>query len=57
MILQRLQPLIDGKETVMGTQAEALDAEAQRQLGVDLFNKTWTLMEKTDRTAEERTTR
>ena len=46
VILQGLQPLIDGKETVMGTPAEALDAEAERRLGADLFNKTWTLMEK-----------
>ena len=53
MILQGLQPLIDGKETVMGTQAEALDAETERRLGVDLFNKTWTLMEKDGRTKEE----
>ena len=52
-ILQRLQPLIDGKEPVMGTKAEALDAETERRLGVDLFNKTWTLMEKTDRTQDE----
>ena len=37
----------------MGTHAEALDAETERRLGVDLFNKTWTLMEKTDRTLEE----
>ena len=53
-ILQGLQPLIDGKEPVMGMQAETLDAEAHRRLGVDLFNKTWTLMEKTDRTARGR---
>jgi DNA-binding transcriptional MerR regulator len=53
VILQRLQPLIDGKETVMGTPAEALDTEAERRLGVDLFNKTWTLMEKTDRTQDD----
>jgi DNA-binding transcriptional MerR regulator len=52
-ILQGLQPLIDGKESVMGTPAEALDAETERRLGVDLFNKTWTLMEKADRTVEE----
>lgn len=52
-ILQRLQPLIDGKDTVMGIRAEALDAETERRLGVDLFNKTWTLMEKADRTRED----
>ena len=53
VILQRLQPLIDGKETVMETRAESLDPETERRLGADLFNKTWTLMEKTDRTAED----
>ena len=52
-ILQRLQPLLDGKEPVMGTKAEALDEETQRRLGADLFNKTWTLMEKPDRTVED----
>jgi DNA-binding transcriptional MerR regulator len=52
-ILQGLQPLIDGKDTVMGTPAETLDRDAHRRLGVDLFNKTWTLMEKEGRTVEE----
>jgi DNA-binding transcriptional MerR regulator len=52
-ILQGLQPLIDGKDTVMGTPAEALDRDAHRRLGVDLFNRTWTLMEKEGRTVEE----
>jgi DNA-binding transcriptional MerR regulator len=51
--LQGLQPLIDGKETVMTTPAEALDRETHRRLGVDLFNKTWTLMEKENRTRED----
>jgi DNA-binding transcriptional MerR regulator len=48
--LQGLQPLIDGKETVMTTPAEALDRDAHRRLGIDLFNKAWTLMEKPGRT-------
>jgi DNA-binding transcriptional MerR regulator len=52
-VLQGLQPLIDGKEPVMGTHAEALDRETVRRLGADLFNKTWTLMDKQDRTPEE----
>jgi DNA-binding transcriptional MerR regulator len=52
-VLQGLQPLIDGKETVMGTASEALDREAHRRLGIDLFNRTWTLMEKESRTQEE----
>jgi DNA-binding transcriptional MerR regulator len=52
-VLQGLQPLIDGKEPVMDTNAAALDVETQRRLGVDLFNKTWTLMEKEARTPEE----
>jgi DNA-binding transcriptional MerR regulator len=43
-ILQRLQPLIDRKDEGMTD---------HRQLGVDLFNKTWTLMEKEERTREE----
>jgi len=50
IVLQGLQPLIDGKESVMSTPVEAID---HRRLGVDLFNKTWTLMEKDDRTEAE----
>jgi DNA-binding transcriptional MerR regulator len=42
-IRQRLQSLIDEKETPMD----------HRALGVDLFNRTWTLMEKQTRTKEE----
>ena len=53
VVLQGLQPLLDGKETLMGTQAQALDAETHRRLGIDLFNKTWTLMEKEGRTPED----
>jgi DNA-binding transcriptional MerR regulator len=53
VVLQGLQPLLDGKEQVMGTPAQALDQEAHRRLGIDCFNKTWTLMEKADRTQTE----
>ena len=53
LVLQGLQPLIDGKEPVMGTQAEALDRETQRRLAADCFNKTWTLLEKEGRTRDE----
>jgi hypothetical protein len=52
-VLQGLQPLLDGKEPVMGTHSETLDRETTRRLGVDLFNKTWTLLEKHDRTPED----
>ena len=52
-VLLGLQPLIDGKEPVMATRAETLDPEARRRLAADLFNKTWTLMEKPDRTAAD----
>jgi DNA-binding transcriptional MerR regulator len=52
-VLQGLQPLIDGKETVMGTASEALERETHRRLGIDLFNRTWTLMEKEDRTQDD----
>lgn len=34
----------------MTTPAEALDRDAHRRLGIDLFNKAWTLMEKPGRT-------
>jgi hypothetical protein len=50
VILQNLQPLLDGKESVMDTPVDGID---HRRLGVDLFNKTWTLMEKEARTPEE----
>jgi DNA-binding transcriptional MerR regulator len=53
VVLQGLQPLIDGKETVMGTPAQALDRDEHRRLGIDLFNKAWTLMEKEGRSAED----
>jgi DNA-binding transcriptional MerR regulator len=53
VVLQGLQPLIDGKEQVMDTKAESLDAETHRRLGADYFNKTWTLMEKEPRSVEE----
>jgi DNA-binding transcriptional MerR regulator len=49
-VLQGLQPLLDGKESVMGNTVESVD---HRRLGIDLFNKTWTLMEKEDRTRED----
>ena len=52
-VQQRLQPLLDGKEPIMGTHAEALDAETHKRLGIDLFNKTWTLLEKDMRTRED----
>jgi DNA-binding transcriptional MerR regulator len=53
VVLQGLQPLIDGKESIMDTKAESLDAETHRRLGADYFNKTWTLMEKEPRSVEE----
>jgi DNA-binding transcriptional MerR regulator len=51
----------DGKDPIMtNTTTEAttatgveLDKATQRQLGVDLYNSTWTLIEKADRTAAE----
>jgi DNA-binding transcriptional MerR regulator len=53
--------LTDGKDPIMtnatsdasaATTVE-IDAATQRQLGVDLYNSTWTLLEKPDRTAAE----
>ena len=49
--LHMLQRLIDGKDDLMG---EPVTTEVNhRQLGVDLFNATWTLLEKSERTREE----
>ncbi len=53
--------MTDGKDPIMtnptteATTATAveLDAATQRQLGVDLYNSTWTLIEKADRTPAE----
>jgi DNA-binding transcriptional MerR regulator len=50
IVLQGLQPLLDGKESVMDTPVETVD---HRRVGIDLFNKTWTLMEKDERTQAE----
>jgi hypothetical protein len=37
----------------MGTHAQALDPETHRRLGIDLFNKTWTLLENEPRTQDD----
>lgn len=37
----------------METRSESLTTEEHRRLGIDLFNKTWWLMEKPARTREE----
>ena len=41
----RLQRLIDGRDTIMGMRSESLQAEEHRRLGIDLYNRTWTLMD------------
>jgi len=41
----KLQRLIDGREKIMGMRSESLEAEQHRRLGIDLYNRTWTLME------------
>jgi DNA-binding transcriptional MerR regulator len=43
--MTRLQRLIDGRETIVGMRSESLQAEDHRRLGIDLYNRTWTLME------------
>jgi DNA-binding transcriptional MerR regulator len=53
--------MTDGKDPIMtnattdatAATSVALDAATQRQLGVDLYNSTWTLIEKADRTPAE----
>ena len=41
----KLQRLIDGRETIMGMRSESLETEDHRRLGIDLYNRTWTLMD------------
>jgi DNA-binding transcriptional MerR regulator len=41
----KLQRLIDGTETIMGMRSESLEAAEHRRLGIDLYNRTWTLMD------------
>jgi DNA-binding transcriptional MerR regulator len=43
--LAKLQRLIDGRETIMGMRSESLQTEDHRRLGIDLYNRTWTLMD------------
>lgn len=56
-VLHVLGQLSSGKEPLVSEATSApvadLDTAAHRRLGVDLFNFTWTLIEKADRTPEE----
>ena len=57
-ILHVLRQLSQGRdqivtETAAATPADMLDADAHRRLGKALFNHTWTLLETTDRSAEQ----
>ena len=57
-ILHVLRQLSHGREpivttTAAGTALEAIDEATHRQLGKDLYNHTWTLLEKADRTASD----
>jgi DNA-binding transcriptional MerR regulator len=45
--------LHEGWERPMPTKAEPMDPEDERRLAASLFNDTWTLMEKEDRTRDE----
>lgn len=45
--------LIDGWEKPMATALEPMDPQAERTLAAGLFNATWTLMEKEDRSRDE----
>ena len=49
---QGKEPIVTDTATTAPTSVE-LDAETHRQLGVDLYNATWTLLEKPDRTPAE----
>jgi DNA-binding transcriptional MerR regulator len=56
-VMHVLGQLSKGREPLVSDATAApvadLDAAAHRRLGVDLFNYTWTLIEKADRTPEE----
>lgn len=57
-ILHVLRQLSQGKErivtdTATPTTTDGLDAEIHRQLGKDLYNHTWTLIETADRTPDQ----
>ena len=57
-ILHVLRQLSQGKErivtdTASATTTDGLDAETHRQLGKDLYNHTWTLIETPDRSPEQ----
>jgi DNA-binding transcriptional MerR regulator len=45
--------ITEGWETTMPTKAEPMDPDDERRLSAALFNDTWTLMEKEDRSREE----
>ncbi|MEO8208144.1 MAG: MerR family transcriptional regulator [Chloroflexota bacterium] len=45
------EPIVSDREPTAST--PTVDAAGHRQLGVDLFNHVWTLLEKSDRTAAE----
>jgi len=56
LVLHHLSQISTGKEHLVPDQAAdpgELDAATHRRLGVDLFNHTWTLIEKADRTPAE----
>lgn len=52
--LTRLQRLIEGKENPMsGITVDPIDAATHRRLAVELFNRSWRLLELEDRTTEQ----
>ncbi len=53
-VLTRLQRLVEGKETIVDDlSVDAVDAATHRRLAADLFNRSWQLLEKPERTPEE----
>ena len=52
-VVHRLRVMLLGEERTMLESQEQIEQDERRQLAVDLFNETWTLMEKTDRTPDE----
>ena len=44
-VREKLQRLTDRRETIMGLRSESLETADHRRLGIDLYNRTWTLMD------------
>jgi DNA-binding transcriptional MerR regulator len=52
-VAHRLRVLLSGEETSMLEPNAQIEQDERRQVATDLFNETWTMMERTDRTPDD----